>query len=322
MNLMRTLYLVFSHHHQEQLLRLVTTIRQLSPNGIIVIHHDPSGERLNTLPYADKENIHIIPHPVCGQWGDFSLVEQYLHSFRWCLENLDFDWLVTITGLSYPIMQLQKFESYLEHSENDAYAYHFNAFDPNHWPEGTGKKRYLFAYFKLPKNPYYYKLPSNIKAALGSYRIRFNQIQPFFRIISMPRGGATRLGVRRWRLPFNKRFTIYGGRQMININRKALDEIFSFLNENKKYISYSKRTLIPDESFFLNILCNSPNLNVCNDILRHIKWPDNINHASSVDVILSDEVEKAIQSGNPFALKFDVKIDPKSLDIVDKFLGI
>jgi len=101
------------------------------------------------------------------------------------MANLNFDWLITLTGLSYPIMQLEIFEDYLEKSEFDAHVYHFDAFDPMHWPKGTGATRYLFTYFRLPRNPYYYKVPAVLRAFLGRIRTALNNGQPLFRVVPM-----------------------------------------------------------------------------------------------------------------------------------------
>lgn len=159
---MRTLYLIFSHHHQAQLSRLVSAIRHLSPRAAIAIHHDPSEGPLDVTLFAMTPSVYVVPSAICGEWGDFSLVEQYLHSLEWCVHNIDFDWVITLTGLSYPVSSLDAFEDHLFRSEFDAFLHHFDAFDSTHWPPGLGATRYLFSYIKLPRNPYYYKIPGTI----------------------------------------------------------------------------------------------------------------------------------------------------------------
>lgn len=319
---MRTLYLIFSHDHQTQLVRLVAALRHLSSSSVIAIHHDPGKEGLDISLFAGIPGVHVIPDAIPGEWGDFSLVEQYIHAMRWCRANIEFDWMVTLTGLSYPIMQLERFEGTLESSEFDAYIQHFNAFDPAHWPKGTGVTRYLFAYYKLPRNPYYYKVPAGIRSWLGRRRASFNKSQPFLRIVPMPRGSQTRVGIRRLRFPFPENFVISGGRQMLNLNRHALDRVLSYIDTHQDYVSYAKRTLIPDESFFTSIVANEADLRVSNDVLRYIKWPSGKSHSASVTVIMCSEVETAMQSGKPFALKFDSRADAEALNKLDRLLGI
>ncbi len=108
---------------------------------------------------------------------------------------------------------------------------------------------------------------------------------------------------------------------MLNMNRRACQRVFDFLDANPAYESYFKRTLIPDEGFFTSILANDLHLHVCNDVLRYIKWPKDIG-ASSVAVIAMDEVNEAMRSGAPFGLKFDAKLDPSVLDYIDEVLGL
>jgi hypothetical protein len=316
----RTLYLIFSHDNIEQLVRLVASIRQLSPHALISIHHDPRHSILDLELFALIPDVYLVPQPIPGEWGDFSLVAQYLHAMKWCLNNLNFDWLVSITGLSYPIKPLTEFEEKLELSEFDAYVYHFDAFDPGHWPVGTAETRYLFRYIKLPKFYYYYKLPLGVRNRLVKWRVWLNAAQPLFRIVPMPRGAPTRLGIRRWLRPDRNGFRLYAGRQMLNIKRSVLSRIFEFIEKNPSWLVSQRRALIPDESFFNSIIVNDSKIKVCNDVLRYIKWPPD--HAASVAAIKHEEVDEVMQSGAAFALKLDSRIDPLSLDKIDNYLGI
>jgi hypothetical protein len=317
---MRALYLIFSHDNTEQLKRLVGTIRQLSPHSLIAIHHDPSNSSVDVSLFAGIPDVYLIPEPKRGEWGDFSLVEQYLHAMRWCEANLDFDWLISITGLSYPIKLLQEFEETLAKSEFDAYVYHFDAFDPAHWPAGTAETRYLFWYFKLPRFAYYYRVPAIVRDVLARLRVWLNVSQPLVRVIPMPRGAPTRLGIRRLRRPLGPTFQLCGGRQMLNVNRRTLRRIFQFLEDHTEWISYSRRVLIPDESFFTSIVANDSGIKVSNDILRYIKWPKQ--HAASGGVIETGDLDEVFQSSAPFGLKFDIRVSPDALDAVDARLGI
>jgi len=136
----------------------------------------------------------------------------------------------------------------------------------------------------------------------------------------MPRGARTRLGIRRMRHPLSRNFKLCGGRQMLNINRKTCQRIVQFLERHPEWISYSRRVLIPDESFFTSIIANDAGIKVCNDILRYIKWPKQ--HAASGGVIETGDLNDVFQSSAPFGLKFDIRVSPGVLDVVDAHLGI
>lgn len=136
----------------------------------------------------------------------------------------------------------------------------------------------------------------------------------------MPRNCKTRFGIRRLRTPIGNKFKLYGGRQMLNLNWYALERLFRFIDENPSWVTFSKRTLIPDELFFNSIIANDSELRVCNDAFRFIKWPKL--HAASVAVITHDELSDALKSKAPFGLKFDSRVDSLAIDQVDVLLGL
>lgn len=317
---MRTLYLVFAHNRPEQLVRLTSAISQLSPAAVIAVHYDPSNGRLNPDAFSGIP-VHIIPQPIHGEWGDYSLVEQYLHAMKWCMQHLEWDWVCTLTGLSYPINALDTFERTLYSSGFDACIRYFDALSPpaGVWPQNMGQLRLLYKYYKLPRFPYYYKVPQPIKRLLGNMRELFNTMQPLIKIIPMPRRARTRVGIRYLRLPLPQ-YHLYAGRQMFNVNRKAAERMLQFLSQNESYVSYFRRTLIPDESFFITLLMNDTNLRVQNNVWRYIKWPrDNLGSGA---VITEEELVEAMRSGAPFGLKFDAEQHPDLLNRIDKILGI
>lgn len=128
----RFVYAIYSHTNPKQVLRLVRTIRALSPQSYIVVHHDPSASTLNAQDVLSAGGL-VIPDPVPGAWGDYALVEQHLHTMQWCLNNLEFEWYITLTG--HPIKPLQGLEAFLGDSPHDAYVAHFDAYDQNICPE-------------------------------------------------------------------------------------------------------------------------------------------------------------------------------------------
>ena len=316
---MKALYLIFSHDHQPQLARMALAIRRLSPNAEIAVHHDPQVAPLNDGLFPADWCVHVVPEPVRGEWGDFSLVEQYLHAFRWSIEHLHFDWVITLTGLSYPVHPLRTFETMLAASAKDGFVYHFDADDPGHWPQGTAATRFQFRYFKLPKFKYWHRVPAPIRDGLQRSRVLLNTHQPFVRVAPRPRGLKTLVGLRRLSVPDAAGLRLQGGRQMLNITKDALLHVLRFVEENPGYDLWMRGSLIPDESYFTTILANAPELTIVNDVQRFIKWPREA-HASSVAVITSDEIPDVLKSTAPFALKLDSRVDARALDLLDEHL--
>jgi hypothetical protein len=316
----KVLYLIFSHDHQPQVARLAAIIRRLSPGAEVAIHHDPQLARFDKNLLRDDWRVHLVPEPIRGEWGGFSLVEQYLHAFRWSIHHLEFDWVVTLTGLTYPIHPLSGFETMLSTSGNDGFVYHFDAYDPDHWPPGTAETRFHFRYFRLPKFRYWHRVPASLRHGLQRCRVWVNAHQPLIRIIAHPRGLPTKLGVRRLWLPYGDRFRLQGGRQFVNLDTRALRFLLRFVDENPGWTAYMRSSLVPDETFFSSVLASAAHLSIANDVQRFIRWPRNVQHAASCAVITADEIPEVVQSTAPFALKLDSRVDARALDILDERL--
>lgn len=319
---MRALYLIFSHEHQPQVARLALAIRYLSPDAEIAIHHDPQRAPFDPALLHPECRAHLVPDPVRAEWGAISQVEQYLHAFRWSVAQLEFDWVITLTGLSYPIHPLRDFEAMLAASCQDCFVYHFDAYDISHWPEGTAKTRFHFRYFAIPKFRYWHHVPSILRGGLESYRVWLNKAQGLIRIVPRPRGLNTLLGFRRLRLPYANRLKLQGGRQFLNLSKQTLCYVLQFVDENPGWGKYLQTCLNPDETFFTTILANASHLRITNDVLRFIRWPRDKRHAASGAVILANEIPEVLSSPAPFALKLDSRVDEQALDLLDKHLGI
>lgn len=321
--MIRACYLIFSHDWQPQLARLATTISRLSPNALVVIHHDPSKQALDPGLFSHLANLHIVPAPVPGRWGQYSQVEQQLHALRYCVENTTWDWVITLSGQSYPLQPLADFERMLAQAPCDAFVRHLavETWASGLLPRGEGQKRYSYRYFNLPRFAHYYLLPAGAKRLLEALRAGLNEVQPLLRIITLP-GSHPRLGVRRWvQKPLGEDFRLCVGRPPLQMNRRTCEYVLEYIDSNPAYAAYFRTTLLPDEGFFTSLLANASHLRVTNDALRYIKWNRGAG-ASRGAVITPDEVPAALESGKPFGLKFDMTAAPKCLDMIDEHLGV
>lgn len=315
----RLVYAVFSHTQPNQVLRLVRTIRALSPLANVVVHHDPGHAALDSRAVESLGGM-VVPEAIAGEWGDFSLVQQHLHTMQWCATHLDLDWFTVLTGQSYPIKPLSEFEAFLGRSDADAFMLHFDAFDPGVWPIGEAEKRYCYRYYKLPRFRYWHRLP-RIHAQMPHWIDAFNRSQSLIQLFGFPRGLPTRIGLRARNRPFgHDGCTLNGANLNYNLSRKALDRILDFTRMNPSYAHYFARTVIPDEVFFSTILCNSNDLRVENDNLRLIHWPEG--HAASGAVMDGTHWDDIMASTAFFGLKFDHTVSPEVLDRLDAWLGL
>lgn len=312
-------YAIYSHTNPDQVLRLVSAIRALSPRSHVVVHHDPSEPRLTAQDVALAGGI-MIPDPVPGAWGDYSQVRQHLHTMRWCLNNLDFEWYITLTGQTYPIKHLENFEALLRDSPHDAYVLHFNAYDQSIWPNNEAARRYHYRYIELPRFPYWHKMPTALSANTPRLIKLFNRSQPLLKIFPYPKRLPTRFGFLQWRRPFGTPIQLIGSNQNTNYNRHVLQHIVEYVDRHPEYARYFSKTALPDEAFFSTIVCNDLNIHVANDSLRHIFWPGP--NAASGGVMDMTQWQDLDESPAYFALKFDQNICPELLNKIDCKLGI
>lgn len=309
----RFVYLIVSHTNPGQVLRLATAITNASPGSQIAIHHDPSKSRLDS-PNLPK--VHLVPNPLSVEWGAYSQIEMLLHSLRWISANLDFDWVVVISGQDYPTQSLAQFETRLASSRYDAFIRYFRIDDPGHWPRDVGARRYYFRYVSVPRFRYYYRLPEALKRFLGKTKTWFNESQSLVRILTLPRGLHTKVGIRRIFRPFNERFVCYGGWDWFNLNRRCVDTILKDAEGKPEIFAYYRGTLLPSESLIHSLLANNDRINVFNDACRFVHWGEK-RHATSPEIIRCKDLHLVLESGEPFARKFDINIDSTVLDRLD-----
>jgi len=312
---LKFVYFITSYTKPRQVLRLCSTLRKGSPLAEIVVHHDPTGDPLDAHAIASLR-IHLIPKPIAVRWGDFSHTEAILFSMQWIEQNVEYDWLICISGQDYPVRPLRVIESDLVASEFDAFVYAFLCDDPGHWPTGEGFKRYYFRYFDLPCFPYYYRLPAALKSSFGFLRRKLNTT-PFFRLLPAHRNRRPKIGFRRINIPFNQEFPCWGGFHWMTLRRICVKHIIDTCKNNPRLLNYYRHTLIAEESIFQTVLYNSRKFVIKNDCRRYINWASTVAHAASPTTIKIDVVERALSSGADFARKFDVDECLDALNRVD-----
>lgn len=315
----KVLYAIFSHTNSLQVLRLIRTIRTLSPNSLIIVHHDPTGTHLSPTD-IEAAGALAVPNPIPGEWGDFSLVRQHLRTTQWAIDNFEFSWLVVLTGQSYPLHPLQEFEKDLNASCYDAYIHNFNPYDQNIWPNNEARIRYHYRYIKIPRFRYWHRLPNLLLKTFNTAVRLINNHQKFISIKLYPKGLPTRIGFATFYPPFDTSFPLIGANLNVTYRRNVIDYVLDFVSRNHRYVRHFERTAIPDEAFFSTIICNNPSLKISNSALRYIAWPSP--HAASVGIIDISHLVALESSTAPFGLKFDESVCPQILDILDARLGV
>ena len=95
--LVKAAYVVLSHQHPEQVLRLARTLRRGSPDCTIVLHHDDRRTRVDEsgAARAERRTRALPSSPV--SWGGPTQLDAFLRSLQSAL-RADFDWLTVLSG--------------------------------------------------------------------------------------------------------------------------------------------------------------------------------------------------------------------------------
>lgn len=304
---MKVCYLLQSHKNPEQIHRLVRIIKKSSPDSEVLVSHDFSNCNLDKTVLRNLSGVHVISGK--GGRGDFSIVQGYLDAVDWLLSHqIEFDWLINISGQDYPIQPLPQVENFLAQTSYDGFLEYFKVFsEQSHWSLREGQTRYLYRYHKLG-----FGLTEWQRQILTPLKI-INYIQPFFRINI----AYDLIGVRA-SAPFNDTFICYGGSYFCTLSRKCIEYIYNFHQSHTEIVDYYKQVCVSDESFIQTVLMNSRLFNLCNDGKRYFDFSKTRNGRPQSLTI--NDYPALMESNAHFARKFDIAQDSEILDLLDTII--
>jgi hypothetical protein len=301
---MRVCYFIQSYKNFSQILRLVQTLRQSSPNALIVISHSMDGCVLQE-ELLRQQDAHILYAK--GGRGDFTLVQNYLDGVEWLLrQDLEFDWFINLTGQDYPIQPLLQIEYTLAETRYDGFLEYFKVFaNESSWGATEEKNRYCYSYrFKLGQ------LARWQKSLLKPLKL-INYVQPFLRIRF---DDGIKLGLRTLP-PFNEDFVAYGGSYFVVLSRKCVEYLNEFSSSNPRVVNYFRNVCFPDEIFFQTLLLNQKQFKLANESKHYFDFSDS--RHGHPRILGTSDYDKLIIQSCFFARKFDVQQDSKILDLLD-----
>jgi hypothetical protein len=307
---MRVCYLIQSHKNPQQIYRLVNVIKKSSPDSYVLITHNYDSCHLDTTPLENLSGVQVISNKVT--LGDLAIINAYLNSIQWLFDNnIEFDWLVNLSGQDYPTQPLTKMEKLLSETSYDGFVEYFPAISPNSenpWGARKGHERYFYHYRTLRS-----KLPTWQRILLKPIKEVINNSQPFIRIEC---SYGLKVGLKNHQHPFTENFVCYGGSYWFAISRKCVEFLKDSPTKYPELFDYYEKTYIPDESIFQTLLVNNPLFNLCNINDRYVDYA-NSRHGHP-RVLTSEDFPALTNENINFARKFDMTLDSKVLDLLDE----
>lgn len=318
----KVVYFVASHVNPEQVIRLVRTLRSGNPDARVLIHHDQNVSRLDPAAVTGFGNVDFLERDPVG-WGTIRSIEMLLHAMRWSVEKYDFDYMTYLSGQDYPVKPMARIER-----ELGAACGEWDAFidaDPARDCEWHfGPERYLYRYYDMPQLRGANRLRNWLQRKSNAVRRRAEltgrtprSLPRFF--VARDKYGPRKIGIRPFSGPFGPGgFTIHAGSAWWTMSRRAACHVLEFVERHPSVLRHYQRVLFaPNESFFLTVLMNSPELRVQpHDNRRFIRWTNP--QTAHPDVLTERDFDLLASSGCDFARKIDGTGNPALLDLLDR----
>lgn len=304
---MKVCYFIQSHKNPKQILRLVTTLKKISPNCYIIISHDFSSSHLELNRLESLTNIALIKRYQPARRGDSSILDIFLETIDYLFEHdIEFDWLITLSGQDYPIQPVAKFEQFLNSTQYDGFLNYYDSRDSKSPfnKKQNAIKRYTSQYISLP---YWCKPFLNQLSKIEKF-IPFLRVQSYFSM----------LGIKAVSTPFNDDFIAYCAYHWITLSRDCIVYFRNFLKTHPKILKYYQKTLAPEESIIATVLINSKKFNFAPNTIQYANFPSDL-RGFAADIMAKD-LSSLVQQNYFFARKFDLDKNPQIFDVIEKEL--
>ncbi len=287
---MKIAYIILAHKLPQQLIHLVNKLD--NPDTVFLIHIDKkTQENLANIVIDElrtKSNVYFLKR-INVYWGDFSQVSATLSGISKLFEEkIDFDYVRLLTGQDYPIKSTKKINNFLEENHPKSFLEHYSL-PHQSWIDGGeldgGLNRIIYPYLAINISWRNFNLSHK-------YRIPLKRHIP------------------------NQISQTYVGSAYFFFSKNCAEYINDFVKTNPKIINFFKYVDFPDELFFQTILLNSPlKHTIVNNDLTYTEWKGKCIHP---EILSENSLEYFNESSYLFARKFDIEINRKILDLIDK----
>lgn len=313
-------YVVLSHRLPDQVVRLVTRIRDLSPDAAVLVRHDRGPGFLPELEGSSDPHVDVLVESEPVVWGAWSMVAATERAFARARDRFDPDWTVLVSGQDWPVRDLAAWERELTGAACDAVVNgSVVEVDPSAGRRTTERDlflaRWTHRWWTLPRVPALDRVPRRVRTGVagrysGSWQFHLRTVM----LRQLPRGLGWKVGVRRRRgLPEGWR--LRKGEQWLAVSRLALAELDRVVAADGRGRAFFAGSHIPDESWFQTALASVPGLRVADG---RISWHrfDRPGAPSAAVLTLAD-VPDATASGSPFARKVEEPVEPGVAAAID-----
>jgi len=292
--MIRVGFVLLTHSHPGQVLRLVRALNELYDAPPIVCHHDFGQCALDRSQFPDHAAF-VDPH-LTTFWGCFSIVPAALSAMRMLMNGKNPpDWLYLLSGSDYPAVSPDKVVSTLAQTRFDAFIDHRAITYAGY--TGAGRS-------KGPDDATGFSRRSYMAVAYRRYCAVAVPRPALQKPWAFPPVGHSYLYHPAWRAlvpgPFSSNFRCYAGEHWFTVRNKAASILLNGTIQSRRLLAHLRHRESPEECFYHSLLGNSP-LEVSSNNLRYIHWPSpDAWHPSTLSL---DHLPEISNSGAHFARK-------------------
>lgn len=252
---------------------------------------------------------------ISAVWADFGMVQATINCMRQVIADQRTGYCVLISGQDYPIKDTQYRSEFLQQQ----YGMNFiqgHPILPTGCPEHGSRRihRYkinlsktrndLLVFPSIYDREFYRKF--TIKSFLTLARRR--NVRACLEVIPVT--------LRKRKFP--SYLQPYSGSQWWALPMETIYLIEEFISEHPDYLAYHKYTFAPDEIFFQSIIFSLISSDKIRDEITYVNWSQNTDGPLLLQEVNFEEIVYQGGHNKLFARKFDIDIDSRILDLIDR----
>ena len=284
--------IVLAHHRPAQLALLLRALRH--PEIRVYLHID---RRSRLAPFQAElsrngpSEVELLPRYE-SRWGGIGAVDAALAGLRHGLRDRC-DYFVLLSGQDLPLRPIGDIVRFFAERRDESYLHHFPLPDPR-WAYSGRMRTVFYSYDLLGRRETCF--PNGEEPPLSVRGRMLNRLLRLWTARKPPRR-------------FPPYLRPFGGHSWWNLSSDAARFVVGFTEQHPDYREYHRHTLASDEIFFQSILLGTSfaeTHRIVDDALRFMIWAPDSSHPKTLG---ADDLPAMLESGKPFARKFDFEVD-------------
>ncbi len=283
-------FVIVSHAHPEQVLRLVRTVSRLYGDPPIACHHDFSQCRLDRGLFP--ANVRFVEPFIPTGWGKISVVHSFLAALRLLYSDGGPDWFFLLSASDYPLKPAAEVRRALDATDCDAFIDVHQLHDEPAAAKLVGEPNPKLdflenAFSRREKRRFYLDAQVWLPIPRRKPKLRLGR-----HTVYLPFEGRT---------PFREGFRLFYGEHWFAANRRCADVFLNPTDDHERLQRHLRRRFGPDECYYQTVLANTSGLVLCRNNRRYVEWRGGGAHPTP---LTTADLPEAFASDAFFARKF------------------